>query len=77
MKDTYRVPDVSCGHCKQTIESAFEPVPGVASAVVDIDAKTVSVDYDPAVVDSVTIVRTLESAGYPPSGGLDIGFARS
>ena len=40
---TYSVPGISCGHCKSAIEGELTPLDGVESAVVDIDAKTVTV----------------------------------
>ncbi len=39
----YHVPDISCGHCKQAIETEVGAVDGVESAVVDVDQRTVSV----------------------------------
>ena len=40
---TYRVPGISCGHCKSAIESEVGALDGVASVVVDIEARTVAV----------------------------------
>ncbi len=53
---TIDVPDISCGHCKQAIESAVGEVPDVASVEVDVDAKTVTVVGGTAdgVVDAIT-----------------------
>lgn len=68
MKETFRVPEVSCGHCKSSIETALQPLNGVAQAEVDIDAKLVSVDFDDAVVDRAAVVRAIESAGYQVAG---------
>lgn len=44
------VPDISCGHCQATITNALAPLAGVASVSVDIPAKKVTIQYDPAVV---------------------------
>ena len=68
MKETFRVPEVSCGHYKSSIETALQPLNGVAQAEVDIDAKLVSVDFDDAVVDRAAVVRAIESAGYQVAG---------
>lgn len=68
MKENFRVPDVSCGHCKSSIESALEPVAGVRAATVDISTKEVAVDFDESVTDRATVVRTIESAGYAVAG---------
>ena len=68
MKETFRVPEVSCGHCKSSIETALQPLSGVIDAQVDIDAKVVAVDFDDAVVDRASVVRAIESAGYQVAG---------
>lgn len=68
MKETFRVPEVSCGHCKSSIETALQPLNGVVDAQVDIDAKVVAVDFDDAVVDRASVVRAIESAGYQVAG---------
>ena len=67
MQETFNVPDVHCGHCKSTIESTLQPLSGVEEANVDIDSRQVTVSYDDAVVDRVSLVRAIESAGYPVS----------
>lgn len=40
---TYRVPGISCGHCKSAIETEVSALAGIESVVVDIDAKQVAV----------------------------------
>jgi copper chaperone len=57
---TYSVPEISCGHCKSTIEAAVQGLGGVARVEVDIDAKTVIVDGG----DDDAIVTAIEDAGY-------------
>lgn len=59
------VPTVHCTSCKLNIEESLEEVSGVGGCNVDLDAKRVSVDYDPAAVDPATITAAIESAGYP------------
>ena len=68
MQEAFNVPDVSCGHCKAAIEEALDPVAGVASASVDLDAKRVTVDYDDSITDRTSVVRAIESAGYAVAG---------
>ena len=58
---TYSVPGISCGHCKTAIESELGPVAGVESAVVDIDAKTVTVVGD---VSEEAVRAAVDEAGY-------------
>lgn len=58
---TYFVPGISCGHCKAAIEGELAPLDGVESALVDIDAKTVTVTGDIAEVD---VRSAVDEAGY-------------
>lgn len=58
------VPDISCGHCKASIEGAVAPMEGVASAEVTIEDRTVDVAFDEAVVDLDAIVTAIEDQGY-------------
>lgn len=58
---TYRVPGISCGHCKAAIEGELDGLAGVESAVVDVDAKTVEVTGD-ATEDAVR--AAVDEAGY-------------
>ena len=64
MQESFKVPEVSCGHCKQAIEGALGPLEGVSGAEVDIAGKVVQVDFDPAVTDRASVVAAIESAGY-------------
>jgi copper chaperone len=60
---TLSVPEIHCGHCTSSIEGAVAPLPGVESASVDVDARTVRVTYgEPA--DLATIRAAIEDAGY-------------
>ncbi len=68
MRESFNVPEVSCGHCKSSIEGALDPVPGVRQAEVDIGRKVVEVDFDDTVVDRSGVVRAIEAAGYAVSG---------
>jgi copper chaperone len=58
------VPGIHCNHCKSSIEGSLEPLEGVAQAVVDVQDRTVHVDYDPLAVDRALIVSTIEDQGY-------------
>lgn len=59
----FQVPEMSCGHCKQTIESAVQAVTGVNSVVVSLEDKLVTVDYD-AQLDDKVIETAIVEAGY-------------
>ena len=61
---TLNVPDISCGHCKSSIEGAVAPLEGVSSAEVAIDARTVDVSFDESVVSLDQIVEAIDDQGY-------------
>ncbi len=60
MTVTYSVPAISCGHCKASIEGEVSKVAGVETVVVDVDAKSVSVDGG----DDGAIRAAIDEAGY-------------
>ena len=57
------VPDMSCGHCKATVENALLTVKGVEHASVDLETKTVSVELAASVSDD-TLRGAVTEAGY-------------
>jgi copper chaperone len=61
---TISVPGIHCDHCKHSIEGALAPLPGVSSARVDIDARTVTVVVDESRVDRAQLVAAIEDQGY-------------
>ena len=40
---SFTVPDISCDHCKRTIENHVGPLAEVEAVLVDVDTKTVTV----------------------------------
>jgi len=58
---TYSVPGISCGHCKSAIEGELAPLEGVESALVDIDAKTVTVVGE---ITAADVRAAVDEAGY-------------
>ncbi len=57
------VPDISCDHCKNSIEGAVNALDGVTSAAVNVEEKTVSVGFDaPASIEG--IIGAIEDQGY-------------
>ncbi|MEN8041660.1 MAG: copper ion binding protein [Actinomycetota bacterium] len=61
---TLSVPDISCGHCKSSIEGAVNPLEGVDSAVVAIDDRNVAVSYDGTEATMKSIVEAIDEQGY-------------
>jgi copper chaperone len=58
---TYSVPGISCGHCKSAIAGELAPLEGVESALVDIDAKTVTVVGE---ITAADVRAAVDEAGY-------------
>ena len=65
---TLSVPDISCGHCKSSIEGAVATLEGVSGVEVHIDEHTVDVAFDNGTVALATIVEAIEGQGYAVAG---------
>jgi copper chaperone len=59
---SFTVPGMHCGHCKAAVREEVEPVPGVDSVDVDLDAKVVRVEG--CGVDQASVVAAIDEAGY-------------
>ena len=64
MKYNLSVPDMTCKHCKMTIENKLSALAGVTHVVVDLDAKTVGVDGD---VSLEMVEEAIRDVGYTPT----------
>ena len=62
MDEKFTVAEISCGHCKETIEKTLE-VPGISNISVDIDTKSVSLSLSDS-VEMKTVARLLDEQGY-------------
>lgn len=58
------VPDISCGHCKMSIEGAVGELAGIETVEVAIEAKTVDVSFDDGAVTLDQIIEAIEEQGY-------------
>lgn len=61
---TLSVPDISCNHCKESIESAVAPLDGVTTAEVSIDERNVAVGFDGSDTTLAAIKDAIEAQGY-------------
>ena len=59
---TYRVPGMTCEHCKSAVAEELSAVPGVASVAVDLDAKLVKVGG--RALDDGALRAAIDEAGY-------------
>jgi copper chaperone len=60
-------PDISCDHCKATIEREVSTIQGVQRAQVDVPSRRVEVTFDPMHTSREAIVALLDEEGYPIS----------
>ena len=59
---TYRVPGMTCEHCKAAVADELSAVRGVSSVAVDLDAKLVKVS-GPS-LDDAALRAAIDEAGY-------------
>ena len=66
-KLTLKVTGMTCGHCQKRVEKALAEVPGVYSAIVDLQAGIAELDFDDdaATIDELT--AAVAKAGYAAS----------
>jgi len=59
------VQNMTCELCPITVKKSLEQVPGVASAKVDLDRKTATVQFDPDKAAPTVLVKATTNAGFP------------
>ena len=59
---TLAIPDMTCGHCKASVETALKALPDAGSITVDLAAKTVTTS-GPAT--PAALVKALDEVGFP------------
>lgn len=64
---TLSVPDISCDHCKTSIEGAVGSLGGVDSVEVAIDNREVAIEFDGSDDTFSAIVSAIEEQGYEVS----------
>ena len=57
--------DISCDHCKRSIETDLANEPGIRSVDVSVTAQQIRIDYDEASTNRATIAAKLQEIGYP------------
>ena len=63
MNVVFTVPEISCGHCKDTIESTLNNVESIESVSVDIEKKSVEV-ISSSDLDMMNVSELLDEQGY-------------
>ena len=65
-KQTYKINNISCGHCTATIQKELHEIDGVTQANGDPQTKSVTVEWQPPATASIIEARLTE-IGYPAS----------
>ncbi len=64
---TFNVPNISCGHCVETIRRELSEMEGVIRVEPSAATRTVEVDFEaPATEESIAALLT--EINYPPDG---------
>ena len=61
---TFKVPEMSCGHCKAAIEGELNALPGVEYSNANLEEGTVKVSYDEGRVNEEQLKGAIVDAGY-------------
>jgi copper chaperone CopZ len=63
-KQTFSIPNISCGHCVMTIKNELSELAGISKVDGDPESKNVTVEWDaPTTVDKIK--DTLKEINYP------------
>ena len=65
MEKKLLIEGMMCNHCKASVEKVLSALPGVTSAVVDLEAKTATVACDASVTDDM-LFAAVEKKGFKP-----------
>lgn len=61
---TYKIPNISCGHCVHTITSEVSDVEGVKNVVADFITKQATITFEPPATEE-QIKSVLAEINYP------------
>lgn len=63
---TFKVPNISCGHCVMTIQRELGELPGVTAVKADQETKLVTVEWREPQTSWEAIRSLLQEINYPP-----------
>lgn len=63
-KEVMKVEGMTCEHCKQSVETAVLSLPGVMSAMVDLSAQILTVDFDHDKTTLAQLKAAVETIGF-------------
>jgi len=60
----YEIPNISCGHCVNSIQTEVSNLPGVSGVWADQETKSVEIEFDPPATEEI-MKELLEKINYP------------
>jgi len=60
----YEIPNISCGHCVNSIQTEVSNLPGVSGVWADQESKSVEIEFEPPASEE-SIQKLLERINYP------------
>ena len=63
---TFKVPNISCGHCVHTIQNEVGELEGVSTVVASEETQEVTISWDDTNQSWGNIQALLEEINYPP-----------
>lgn len=64
MREILKVEGMTCQHCVQTVSEAIGKLAGVQSVAVDLDQKSVTIDFDEAQTNVDAVSDKVVEAGF-------------
>lgn len=63
---TFRVPNISCGHCVMTIRQELSELEGITSVQADDQTRIVTLEWDESSLSWEQVRQLLQEINYPP-----------
>ena len=64
MKTEFKVQGMTCGGCERSVQNALTSHKGVLTARADRNAGTVSVEFDPTLIQRPELEKSITEAGF-------------
>lgn len=61
---TFNVPEISCGHCTSSIESALKELAGIRSVSASVENKTATVEFAEESISEAAIIEAIDDIGF-------------
>jgi len=61
---TLKISGMSCGHCVARVEKALSELEGVATANVNLEKNTATIEYDESKTGPANFIKAVAEAGY-------------